>query len=345
MIRSCSSYCAEYVYGEDIPPAGRYINGKLAAEYQWSPAESGVFLLITCKDYVQGLDFHFSYAHRHCPETLTIRKLSSIADRVWEEISVGHGDSVKLLCGCDQVGSLKRLTDEKGNEIKYTNFDSFGNVVKETLPDLRLPLGFASGLWDHESGLVRFGCRDYDPYIGRFLCPDPMGETGGDQDPYDYCVDNPVSRFDPDGLWARESFKEYMVSRDAAGKFAPNSSNGEPSEQQPIKAETTKGNGADDAKSEKAENYLREITKRSLKSTQAGRMAYRISGAQALDNMRSAAWAADMISGVMTGEYGDKAQRGFDNALDTIAEKLPEAIGKVGEGIADIPNRIKQRRK
>lgn len=40
---------------------------------------------------------------------------------------------------------------------------------------------------------VHFGYRDYDPNMGRFTAPDPLGDTGGDHDLYDYCIDDPVT--------------------------------------------------------------------------------------------------------------------------------------------------------
>ncbi|MEW5775158.1 MAG: RHS repeat-associated core domain-containing protein, partial [Thermodesulfobacteriota bacterium] len=67
-------------------------------------------------------------------------------------------------------------------------------------PALFMPLAFAGGLRDRFTGLVRFCHRDYDPTIGRFTAPDPLGDTGGDHDLYDYCVDDPVGRIDPEGL-------------------------------------------------------------------------------------------------------------------------------------------------
>ena len=63
-----------------------------------------------------------------------------------------------------------------------------------------MPVGFAGGLTDPDTGFVRFGWRDYDPAVGRFTAPDPLGDTGGDHDVYEYCVDDPVSMCDPEGL-------------------------------------------------------------------------------------------------------------------------------------------------
>ncbi|MEF2146527.1 MAG: RHS repeat-associated core domain-containing protein [Desulfovibrionaceae bacterium] len=47
-------------------------------------------------------------------------------------------------------------------------------------PYLRMPLGFAGGLHDWDTGLVRFGWRDDDPDTGRFTAQDPIGAAGGD---------------------------------------------------------------------------------------------------------------------------------------------------------------------
>ncbi|MCC8194928.1 MAG: RHS repeat-associated core domain-containing protein [Deltaproteobacteria bacterium] len=106
----------------------------------------------------------------------------------------------ELRVGCDQVATPKVFTDASGREVKYVDYDSFGVALEDTYPELFIPVGFAGGLRDPDTGLVRFGYRDYDPEAGRFTCPDPLGDTGGDHDLYDYCVDDPVSMNDPAGL-------------------------------------------------------------------------------------------------------------------------------------------------
>ncbi|MGE4292539.1 MAG: RHS repeat-associated core domain-containing protein [Desulfovibrio sp.] len=80
-------------------------------------------------------------------------------------------------------------------------YDSFGNLVRDTNPYVRVPLGFAGGLHDWDTGLVRFGWRDYDPETGRFTAPDPIGSAGGDPDRYGYCLDDPINGVDPMGLF------------------------------------------------------------------------------------------------------------------------------------------------
>ncbi len=108
------------------------------------------------------------------------------------------------LLGYDQVGSLKAVAamdgENEGRVVKVVDYDAFGNVLADSNPGLFLPLAFAGGLRDRFTGLVRFLHRDYDPTVGRFTAPDPLGDTGGDHDLYDYCVDEPVGRVDPEGL-------------------------------------------------------------------------------------------------------------------------------------------------
>jgi RHS repeat-associated protein len=63
-----------------------------------------------------------------------------------------------------------------------------------------VPFGFAGGLADSDTGLVRFGYRDYDPDTGRWTAKDPIGFAGGDTDLYGYVKSNPVNLVDPLGL-------------------------------------------------------------------------------------------------------------------------------------------------
>lgn len=64
-----------------------------------------------------------------------------------------------------------------------------------------MPFGFADGLHDRDTGLVRFGFRDYDPEVGRWTAKDPIGFWGGDVDLYGYVVNNPINWIDPLGLF------------------------------------------------------------------------------------------------------------------------------------------------
>jgi RHS repeat-associated protein len=61
------------------------------------------------------------------------------------------------------------------------------------------PFGFAGGLYDSDTGLVRFGARDYDAQAGRWTTKDPIGFAGGDVNLYGYVLNDPINLIDPNG--------------------------------------------------------------------------------------------------------------------------------------------------
>jgi RHS repeat-associated protein len=97
---------------------------------------------------------------------------------------------------------LRAVVDGAGNIVKRIDYDSFGNVLYDSNPGFAVPFGFAGGLHDRDTGLVRFGFRDYDPDIGRWTAKDPIFFAGGDSDLYGYCMTNPVNFTDPNGTLA-----------------------------------------------------------------------------------------------------------------------------------------------
>ena len=104
----------------------------------------------------------------------------------------------------DQVGSLRVVADSSGNVVKRIEYDSFGNIIEDTDPSFNVPFGFAGGLHDRDTGLVRFGYRDYDPDVGRWTAKDPILFEGGDTDLYGYCLNDPINLLDSDGKSAME---------------------------------------------------------------------------------------------------------------------------------------------
>jgi len=89
---------------------------------------------------------------------------------------------------CDQVGSLRAITDTNKNIIKEVSYDTFGNILSDSNEAFNIPFGFAGGLQDNDTGLVRFGYRDYDPFTGKWTAKDPIGFSGGDSNLYGYVL-------------------------------------------------------------------------------------------------------------------------------------------------------------
>jgi RHS repeat-associated protein len=100
----------------------------------------------------------------------------------------------------DPVGSLRIVSDASGAVVKRVDYDSFGNILADSNPSFTLPFGFAGGLHDPATGLVRFGYRDYDPDVGRWTAKDPILFAGGDTDLFGYVQNDPVNIIDPFGL-------------------------------------------------------------------------------------------------------------------------------------------------
>ena len=60
--------------------------------------------------------------------------------------------------------------------------------------------GYDGYRYDPETGLYHTGARYYDPRLGRFLQPDPIGQAGG-VNLYAYVGNDPLNGTDPSGLW------------------------------------------------------------------------------------------------------------------------------------------------
>jgi RHS repeat-associated protein len=85
-----------------------------------------------------------------------------------------------------------------GAVAQRMDYDALGRVVLDTNPGFQ-PFGFAGGLYDPDTSLVRFGARDYDPEVGRWTAKDRILFDGGDTNLYRYALGDPVNRTDPTG--------------------------------------------------------------------------------------------------------------------------------------------------
>jgi RHS repeat-associated protein len=103
----------------------------------------------------------------------------------------------------DHLGSPRLVVDAASGAVaQRMDYDSFGNILQDTSPGFQ-PFGFAGGLYDRDSGLVRFGARDYDAQVGRWTAKDPIGFAGGDTNLYGYVLNDPINNTDVTGLVQR----------------------------------------------------------------------------------------------------------------------------------------------
>ena len=80
----------------------------------------------------------------------------------------------------DHIATSKKISDPSGEAVWSAVYDSFGKICVKN-EDLKQPFRFAGQNEDLETGLHYNFKRYYDPRIGRYISPDPLGLRGGDQ--------------------------------------------------------------------------------------------------------------------------------------------------------------------
>jgi len=99
----------------------------------------------------------------------------------------------------DHLGSVRLVVNAAtGAVAQRMDYDEFGVVTMDTAPGFQ-PFGFAGGLYDAQTGLTRFGARDYDAATGRWTAKDPTLFDGSDLNLYRYALSDPVNYLDLDG--------------------------------------------------------------------------------------------------------------------------------------------------
>jgi len=128
------------------------------------------------------------------------------------EYMVRGGITYKLVT--DERGSVRLVVNvATGEVVQRLDYDTFGKVALNTNPDFQ-PMGFAGGLYDHQTGLVRFGARDYDGETGRWTTKDPLGFQAGDPNLYSYALNDPINLTDITGLVSMIEENEVLVEEE-----------------------------------------------------------------------------------------------------------------------------------
>jgi RHS repeat-associated protein len=107
----------------------------------------------------------------------------------------------------DLSGNVIALVDPSNQEIaesyaftafgQETIYHSSGKMIEKSA--LGNPWRFSDKRVDEETGLVFFGARYYDPEVGRWITPDPLGYADG-PNLYAYVHNNPINSFDRFGF-------------------------------------------------------------------------------------------------------------------------------------------------
>jgi RHS repeat-associated protein len=136
------------------------------------------------------------------------------------EYMIRGGETYRIVV--DQLGSPRLVVDvSTGAVAQRLDYDEFGKVVQDTNPGFQ-PFGFGGGLYDPDTGLVRFGARDYDAVAGRWTSRDPQLFLDGGSNLYAYSLDDPVNIADPLGLGPSASLEESFLKSLLTGHWVWN---------------------------------------------------------------------------------------------------------------------------
>lgn len=100
----------------------------------------------------------------------------------------------------DHLGSPRLVINVTTQAVvQQIAYDEFGNTTLWSGTWGFQPFGFAGGLYDHDTKLLRFGARDYEADAGRWTAKDPLEFDGGEANLYRYALNDPINFIDSKG--------------------------------------------------------------------------------------------------------------------------------------------------
>ena len=113
--------------------------------------------------------------------------------------AVFEPDGRTLLLECDQIGAPRAAHDEQGELSWLADLDAHGRLRSVAVGERdRVPFRFLGQIEDPDLGIYYNIKRWYDPDLGAYLSPDPIGIAGG-LHAWNF-VDHPFDLVDPFGL-------------------------------------------------------------------------------------------------------------------------------------------------
>ncbi|MDD4018820.1 MAG: hypothetical protein PHV28_12855 [Kiritimatiellae bacterium] len=109
-------------------------------------------------------------------------------------------DGVPYFPCFDANGNVTEFVNENGDVRAHYEYSPFGEITAQSgdMADA-FTHRFSTKPFDVETGIVMYELRPYEPGLGRWLCRDPIGETGG-LNIYTMTGNNPVDAIDQYGM-------------------------------------------------------------------------------------------------------------------------------------------------
>ena len=128
----------------------------------------------------------------------------------------------------DAMGNLTGYLNTSGTAVATYEYNAYGQIIASSGSATSFAFGFATQYTDHESDLVYYGMRYFQPKHGRFINRDPIEEAGG-LNLYSFVGNSPSNRWDVLGL----SGPAGSVCTDQVCDGAPEEPPGNPKPQDP----------------------------------------------------------------------------------------------------------------
>jgi RHS repeat-associated protein len=128
-----------------------------------------------------------------------VARFAYAAERNVPDFIIRGGNTYRVLA--DQLGSPRMAVNvANSSDVPFrAEYSSFGVQTMVSGTADWMPFGFAGGMYDADTGLVRFGARDYDALLARWTAKDPIRFDGGDSNLFGYVLADPVNFLDPGG--------------------------------------------------------------------------------------------------------------------------------------------------
>jgi RHS repeat-associated protein len=111
----------------------------------------------------------------------------------------------------DRLGSVQAITDAIGSEVQHRTYRPYGDKSGDTTSHAE-SRGYIGERQDTDTGLTYLHARYYDPALGIFLSPDPIGAGGN---AFAYSGGDPINATDPAGL-CHDGY--YIIRYDEQGQ-------------------------------------------------------------------------------------------------------------------------------
>ena len=116
------------------------------------------------------------------------------------DLVIRSGATYRLVS--DELSSpVLAINISNSSDIPFqATYSAFGERTLVSGTDDWMPFGFAGGIFDSDTKLIRFGARDYAPTIGRWITKDPARFGAQDRNFYDYGLTDPIQNTDSTGM-------------------------------------------------------------------------------------------------------------------------------------------------